>query len=155
MFGESTPILINFRRVDANDSASEKATTRRIWRIYAFLSGSRRVDAKFGQLASGRRAVICCYNWTITTYNIFCYKFFNGSLPNSFKSIFTKISKIHRHNTRNLNKRLYIKKQKNKSGLKTLSYQASKFWNELPNEIKNKKSIHTFSKSLKKYLLLN
>lgn len=85
----------------------------------------------------------------------FCYKFFNGSLPNSFKSIFTKISKIHRHNTRNLNKRLYIKKQKNKSGLKTLSYQASKFWNELPNEIKNKKSIHTFSKSLKKYLLLN
>ena len=83
----------------------------------------------------------------------FCFKFKNNRLPESFNNFFIQIASIHSYNTRNFQNRLYLKKQIRQTGLTTLSHMGAKFWNEIPNEIKDKTSMHTFIKSLKQFLI--
>lgn len=66
----------------------------------------------------------------------FCYKFHNNILPKSFDKLFTHVSEIHSHYTRNSKNRMYLKSQNKHSGLKTLSQMGAKFWNSIPNNLK-------------------
>ena len=75
----------------------------------------------------------------------FCFKYTNHLLPQSFSTIFTKITQIHSYTTRNCNQRLFLNQQHKKSGFTTLSYLGTKFWNKIPNKIKETKSIFGFT----------
>lgn len=85
---------------------------------------------------------------------ILIYKcmYFGEQLPLLFQNYFVKNENLHPYNTRqNLN--LYVSSAKCISGFKRSTNRGSKLWNDLPNHIKIKSSLHTFKKKLKTYFI--
>ena len=83
----------------------------------------------------------------------FCFKAKKNTLPKPFRNLFTDITKIHTHKTRNFKNRLYLRKQNKKKGLLTLEHMGAKFWNQIPNTIKNKNNVKNFARNLSKFLI--
>ena len=85
----------------------------------------------------------------------FCFKFDNNLLATAFNNYFTDLHSIHSHNTTNSTNRFFLNTQNNKAGYTTINYLGAKLWNNIPNKIKESKTISTFTKNYKKYLLEN
>ena len=85
----------------------------------------------------------------------FCFKFSKDLLPNSLNQILTNVAEVHPYDTRNSRKNFHRKKQSKGPGYTKIEYLGSKLWNDIPNEIKNSNSIHTFGRKYKFYLLQN
>ena len=68
----------------------------------------------------------------------FMYLLHNKKLPAVFSSQFTKIEKIHSHNTRQINKCVYFIPQSTKSITQNLlAFRGTKLWSSLNSSIKN------------------
>ena len=68
----------------------------------------------------------------------FMYLLHNKKLPAVFSSQFTKIEKIHSHNTRQINKCVYFIPQSTKPITQNLlAYRGTKLWSSLNSSIKN------------------
>ena len=90
-------------------------------------------------------------------FNICClvHKVINNReiLPQAINTLFTQNSQVHDYDTRqkeelhpnNINTRSF--------GAKTISYQGRIFWNQLPQNIKDEKSLNVFKRKLKAHLL--
>jgi hypothetical protein len=83
----------------------------------------------------------------------FCYKFNNKMLPKPFQNIFTPIADIHNYNTRNSHNNFYSQSQNKKIGFNSLAYRGTTTWKDIPNDIKQEKSIGQFSYKFKNYLI--
>ena len=83
----------------------------------------------------------------------FCYKFERKLLPTPFSNFFIDISKIHQYNTRNSKHNFYTVKQNNKWGYNKIANLGPKVWNDIPNEIKESKSIRIFNQMYKNHLI--
>ena len=79
------------------------------------------------------------------------YKDLNNIVP--LKLGFVLCSNVHQHGTRQqTNHDLYIHSHKTNYYARSISYVAVKFYNVLPNELKNCSSIHLFKKHVKIWL---
>ena len=94
----------------------------------------------------------------------FVYKYFDRTVPNNFQNWFKLTSQVHHYNTRtNFNletmtntKQLYIPfRRTSRYGFNQIRVQASKLWNDLPDDIKQKGTLHQFCCVLKKSLINN
>lgn len=85
---------------------------------------------------------------------LFVYKYKLCLLPAIFNDFFTSTCDIHAHNTRqNLN--YYPPRCRTDYAKQSVKYVGSKFWNVLPNEIKDsKRSVSVFKKHIIKNLLM-
>ena len=93
------------------------------------------------------KAEVCC----------FVYKFFHNKLPNCFEGSFTLNSSVHCRSPRRAdNIRLPLVKKS--ICHQSILFTGSKHWNEIPRDIKNCRSLHSFKINLKKifyWTLLN
>jgi hypothetical protein len=91
-------------------------------------------------------------------YNLlgFTYDVTNCSTKSCyFYNVFTPVSDIHTHDTRNSN-RLFVPNYKiNEYAKRCISYSASLKWNELPDELRTAPSLNIFKRKLTKYILSN
>ena len=83
----------------------------------------------------------------------FMFKHYKNLLPESFNSYFSLTKTIHSHNTRNIENKLFIPRINKKSGHKSISYLGAQHWNNIPNSLKQNKTINAFSKQYKNYLI--
>ena len=83
----------------------------------------------------------------------FCYKFNNKMLPKPFQNIFTHITNIHNYNTRSSKNNFYLQSQNKNIGFHSLSYKGTLTWKDIPNEIKQEKTIGQFCYKFKNYLI--
>ena len=97
------------------------------------VSGCNRIDSK---LQLTRNYIV----------HIFCL------LPNYFRNMFTFVSQLHSHYSRNCNL-YYIPSCRTNIRNFSIRFQGPKFFNFLSPEIQNIESIHFFGKRLKKFLL--
>ena len=80
---------------------------------------------------------------------IFMYKFHNGLLPPTFHSYFTKITDIHRYNTRLAAKQsYYLPYARTNYGHFNIRYKGPSVWNTIENDIKLS-SLAKFKKKIK------
>ena len=86
------------------------------------------------------------------------YKFKSKSLPICFNEYFVLPSKVHSYSTRFVAGDNYSLTRFNKSNSqRSIRYQGSKIWNELPADIKNiaQKNKYVFIKKIKEFLHVN
>ena len=81
------------------------------------------------------------------------HKYLNEKSPKYISDIFTPAKAFS--NTRNSLLRLKQNRVKTNSGLNSIAFQGPKFWNTLPNEIKNCKSTNNFKHKWKAFYLKN
>ena len=79
-------------------------------------------------------------------------KILNEQCPEIFKQKFTKRSQISTYETRRLND-LQVPRPRLEITRKSFSYQGTKVWNDIPNNIRDAESISIFKKQLRNYLL--
>ena len=82
----------------------------------------------------------------------FMFCFSKGLLPNSFSDMFKLSNQIHSYNTRNSNI-FFISHSRTNIRQFSIRFRGPKFFNSLPFDIANCKSIGFFNKKLKKFLL--
>ena len=82
-----------------------------------------------------------------------CFKYKNGTLPNSLNHMFTLTKSIHNHNTRSSDLSLYPQKAKKTPGYISLATKGSKIWNEIPRNIKQEQYFKTFIHKLKSHYI--
>ena len=76
---------------------------------------------------------------------IFLWKIVNDKVPPYLSNIFTPVSQIHTHNTRSASSgRLH----RNRTHTKTLSTTGSKFWNKIPQHVRDARSLYSFKRNL-------
>ena len=86
---------------------------------------------------------------------LFMYRFYKGTLPNSFQNYFTKNNQVHNYNTRfacNIRIPLY----RSVLGHTSFHYNAAKSWNEIGSDLYIKTinlSCSCFKRNLKSHLL--
>ncbi len=73
----------------------------------------------------------------------FVYKQRKHILPNIFDKLFTENCNIHSHNTK------HVEFPRNKCGQLKTKYQGTIIWNDILENIKNTKTIKTFSNNVK------
>lgn len=78
---------------------------------------------------------------------IFIFKLTKNMLPGYFSSFIIYNSEIHSHNTRNLNN-FHISKTRLKKSMQSLFFKGLNDFNNLPMEVRNCQSLHTFKKQL-------
>ena len=85
------------------------------------------------------------------------FKILNGLAPEYLRDTVTMVSELHERNTRaNTNKNIWIcKNVKSKIRRSSFAFYAAKSFNEIPENIKNSKSVQTFKNKLMKFLLSN
>ena len=83
----------------------------------------------------------------------FMYKFQNELLPTPFRSFFTFSKDIHAHSTRNISKKLYITRKHKNTGLNSISHTGTSLWNNLPNSLKEKINLRSFTSEYKKFMI--
>ena len=76
---------------------------------------------------------------------IFLWKIVNNRVPSYLSNIFTPVSQIHTHNTRSASKNMI---HRDRSHPKTLSAAGSKIWNEIPQHVRDARSLFSFKKNL-------
>jgi hypothetical protein len=82
----------------------------------------------------------------------FVYKQQNKLLPAIFDTYYTTNQEIHLYNTRQKRK-LHIPKTTNKSGQNTIKNLGTTFWNQVPVQITQYKSVKGFNKKVKQHLI--
>ncbi len=83
----------------------------------------------------------------------FMFKYKTNTLPNYFRSLFTAVTNVHTHHTRASKSNYFVPQKNSSTGLCSLGYLGTKNWNEIPQFIKEKKSVYSFSHSYKNFLL--
>ena len=84
---------------------------------------------------------------------IFVFKCINNLSSEFFKDIFKPVSEMHdRHTRSSSNNNLAIPKCHTEYYKHALCYSGSVLWNELPVEIRQRRSVHSFKIMLKQYL---
>ena len=83
----------------------------------------------------------------------FMYCFNNNLLPANFQKYFTRSNTTHQHLTRFSLHNFQIPNHKSNRGLRSLGYMGANLWSKIPDSIKFKSSLHTFSSSYKTMLL--
>ena len=85
----------------------------------------------------------------------FVFELINKLNPMWFHDFFTCTSSIHEYHTRRSYRGDVFLAHKNslQYGLKSTRYTGAKMWNDLPVELRNSPSKHSFKKHLKKYIL--
>jgi hypothetical protein len=79
------------------------------------------------------------------------FKYFSGTLPSSFKGLFTLASQIHSLNTRSSSD-IYIPPTPTARSEFSPRIACAREWNALPQELKSYRSLGSFKKNVKKYL---
>ena len=79
------------------------------------------------------------------------YKIINGSAPSYLCNLFKKRSDVHNRYARNC-KDLNIPKCRTSLAQRSFRYRATKIWNNIPDEIRNSKTITIFKKKVKNWL---
>ena len=74
------------------------------------------------------------------------YKFSNGALPVNFSNYFVRLNQTHNYNTRAADSNFYLTRKYSNKGLATLKYLGAKLWLEIPQSLKDKRSLHSFIK---------
>ena len=84
---------------------------------------------------------------------IFIHKclFHKNILPEIFHDYFTEKKSIHTYHTRK-NSDLYMTLNNSSLGQRCITFRGSKFWNELPSNLKENVTVSTFKKNIKVYL---
>ena len=77
------------------------------------------------------------------------FKFNKKLLPPRFTHYYQPVSNIHTYNTRQSAGSLYTPRIHKLSGQRSLQFGGVKIWNDIPNEIKTKRSMKSFSNALK------
>ena len=86
---------------------------------------------------------------------VFVYECHNNFAPSHFADYFTQTSHIHSHNTRSAARGDFFMVRKNtlQYGLRSISFNGAKIWNNIPPEIRDSPSVRTFKNKLKNFLL--
>ena len=91
------------------------------------------------------------HNYQILTF-MHNYVHYRTKLPTIFSHYLEENKLIHRYDTRQRDD-FYSHAVKTESGKRAIKYKGSRLWNNLPTDIKNIRSTHTFKYKLKNYLL--
>ena len=83
----------------------------------------------------------------------FMFKYHKGLLPCNFKNYFMSVSSVHSYSTRTSTANYFLPRKIKSQGLCGLSYLGAKLWSGVPDTIKNRNTLSSFSKSYKKELL--
>jgi hypothetical protein len=84
----------------------------------------------------------------------FVYKFFNGLLPSLFDNYFVTNCSIHSYNTRYSNNlHLYLPRCRTETRANSIRILGVKLWNSIDLAIRQKKSVFSFKRNYKKYLI--
>ena len=83
---------------------------------------------------------------------VFMYSYHLNLLPLSFKNLFNFNYAIDNHKTR-ISKSLHLPLFKYNLSRTTVKFTGAKHWNEMPNKIKNSKTLNQFRRVYKDYLL--
>ena len=76
------------------------------------------------------------------------HKIHNEMSPIQYSQKTVKIEKVHNYNTRQNQNNIFIKRVRTKFAQKSILFLASKFWNKLPNDLKQL-PYHRFKMALK------
>ena len=82
----------------------------------------------------------------------FMYKYSKQMLPDAFHDMFVKNNLIHNYPTRQSNK-FHLPLLRTCFAQNTFIFDGPKYWNKLPNEVKNAPSLNVLKKTLKEFLL--
>ena len=82
---------------------------------------------------------------------IFVFKAENGLIPDQFNEMYPKNKTIHSHGTRA--DCLFIQRTNQTARQKLISVSDSKFWNEIPFDIRNSQSLNVFRKKYREFLM--
>ena len=81
--------------------------------------------------------------------SILMYKVKNKLVPDYLYDIFTNVSDVHDHNTRQSGADLTLPKPKTNSMKNAFSYRGAEVWNCLPASVKTSTTIANFKSNLK------
>ena len=79
--------------------------------------------------------------------------FYSDTFEHYINNNFTRVSNIHRYDTRNSNFNFVLPKREGHIG-NTFYFNGIQFWNSLPKNVKTVKNFSHFKSALKKYLKL-
>ena len=83
------------------------------------------------------------------------YDFHHHRLPSPFNEFFTRVNRVHQHNTRLASKNAYyLPKIRTNYGKFNICFLGVKIWNSVSNDQKSK-SRHVFKKSISDLLFAN
>ena len=85
---------------------------------------------------------------------VFMYSYHSNLLPLTFRNLFIFNYAIHNYKTRT-SKCLHLPLFKYNFSRTTVKFTGTKIWNELPNKIKNSKTLNQFRRLFKDFLLTN
>ena len=85
----------------------------------------------------------------------FMFRYVNRLLPTNFDIFFVPIANIHNYHTRASTNNFFIPRRSKNKSLGALSFLGSKLWSEIPNNIKVKPSLFSFTSNYKNHLLNN
>ena len=95
----------------------------------------------------------------LNIYNLFQYKLaifmylcYNNLLPPSLVQYFSLNSTVHSYNTRNADK-FHMSKIRTLISYKSIFHQGPLIWNDIPKVIRNCKSLNTFKRKYKLFLM--
>ena len=83
------------------------------------------------------------------------HKVFNNKCPTYMETNFTKVSRVHDHNTRQGSSNIHVPRVNNNIQKDTFYYSGTLDWNSLPLEIKMIPNIQSFKHKVKQYLIHN
>ena len=85
---------------------------------------------------------------------IFMYKCKNKLMPDSITNLFRTVDSVHSYQTRAAKSgNLYIPKSLHSSAQKSISNKGAKVWNEIPCEIRDSRTIHSFKEKLREHYM--
>ena len=82
---------------------------------------------------------------------VFMYKYMYNSLPSSFNNLFNLNRNLHRYNTRSCSN-FHLPKHRTTSYHHNIRFSGPINWNNLPSNLKEAKTLHSFKRKLKSYL---
>ena len=83
------------------------------------------------------------------------YKFSHDSLPDNFRKYFVRIINTHNHNTRASVNNYFVPRKNCSKGQNGLNYLGPRLWSGIPDNVKEKHSLTSFTSSLRKFWLKN
>ena len=81
------------------------------------------------------------------------FKFNNNLSPDNLKNYYKSVNNVYSYHTRSSDTIFFLPRFNSKVGHKSLSYQGSKLWTELPLHLKSISHFGKFQDELKIYLL--
>ena len=85
----------------------------------------------------------------------FMFRYVNRLLPTNFNNFFVPITSIHNYHTRASTNNFFIPRKNKHKGLSALGFLGARLWSEIPNSIKIKSSLHSFTSNLRNHFLNN